>query len=62
MLPLMGLWAVAGMGMVINAVLLLWKVITGYFRQAAAYGLGMLPLAGVFFWLHYNLHFEKISG
>ena len=54
--------AVAGLGMVSNAVLCLWRQRTTA-RQALAYGIGGLLLAGVFFWAMNELsHFSKIGG
>jgi hypothetical protein len=54
--------AVAGLGMVSNAVLCLWRLKTTA-RQALAYGIGGLLLAGVFFWATSELsHIGKIGG
>ncbi|MDO7877304.1 hypothetical protein Q5H93_21345 [Hymenobacter sp. ASUV-10] len=62
LMPLMGVIYVSGAGMVVNGVMLLWKLVTGHFRQAATYGLGLLPLAGIFTWICHNVHLGKISG
>ena len=54
--------ATAGLGMVVNGYLCLWRQSTTS-RQSMAYGRGGLLLAGVFFWAMSELsHIGKIGG
>jgi hypothetical protein len=64
--PLLLLLVVAGAGACVNLVLMGWKLLTGRFRQAQGYGLGLVLLALTFCWLRYYLSdfpvLTKIGG